>query len=119
MMSNDRIMIRAAEYASMVLAILNLAAAAWAAMPGSEADNLKTPLLLSFGFFFFIALLVAAQFTRLARQLDPTQPTGDDLDGLRFQELKRLLKWAPKMPFAKGMGDVIAWAREEAAAGKK
>jgi hypothetical protein len=31
----------------------------------------------------------------LARQLDPTQPTGDDLDGLRIQELKRLLKWAP------------------------
>lgn len=27
---------------------------------------------------------------------------------------KRLLKWTPRMPFTKGMGDVIQWAREEA-----
>jgi UDP-glucose 4-epimerase len=27
---------------------------------------------------------------------------------------KRILKWKPRMPFARGMGDVIAWAREEA-----
>lgn len=32
-----------------------------------------------------------------------------------IRKTKRLLKWAPKMPFEKGMADVIAWAREEAA----
>ncbi len=31
-----------------------------------------------------------------------------------IRKTKRLLKWAPRMPFAKGMGDVIQWAREEA-----
>jgi UDP-glucose 4-epimerase len=33
---------------------------------------------------------------------------------------RRILKgWAPRMPFSEGMGDVIAWAREEAARPKK
>ena len=33
-----------------------------------------------------------------------------------IRKTKKLLKWAPKMAFEKGMGDVIAWALEEAAA---
>ena len=33
-----------------------------------------------------------------------------------IRKTKALLKWAPEMTFDKGMGDVIAWAREEAAA---
>ena len=33
-----------------------------------------------------------------------------------IKKTKALLKWAPQMPFAVGMGDVIQWAREEAAA---
>lgn len=33
-----------------------------------------------------------------------------------IRKTKALLKWAPEMAFDKGMGDVIAWAREEAAA---
>lgn len=87
--------IRVAEYASLILATLNAAAAAWAASPGSDAGDLKVPLLLGFGFFFFIALLIASAFTRLARQLDPTRPTDGDLDGLRFKELRQLLLWSP------------------------
>jgi UDP-glucose 4-epimerase len=35
-----------------------------------------------------------------------------------IRKTKRLLKWAPKMPFAKGMGDVIQWAKEEARQGR-
>ena len=33
-----------------------------------------------------------------------------------IRKTRKLLKWAPKMAFEKGMGDVIAWALEEAAA---
>jgi hypothetical protein len=87
--------VRAAEYLSLILAALNLAAAAWAASPGSAASGLKAPLLLSFGFCFVIALLIASQFNLLVRQLDPTQPTGGDLDGLSFKDLKRLLSRSP------------------------
>jgi hypothetical protein len=36
-----------------------------------------------------------AQFTLLVRQLDPTQPTDGDLDGLQFNALRRLLRWPP------------------------
>jgi UDP-glucose 4-epimerase len=31
-----------------------------------------------------------------------------------IRKTMRVLKWRPRMPFAKGMGDVIAWSREEA-----
>ncbi len=31
-----------------------------------------------------------------------------------IRKTKRLLDWAPKMPFKKGMADVVAWARESA-----
>lgn len=87
--------VRAAEYASLMLAALNLAAAAWAASSRSSAGALKMPLLLSFGFCFVIALLIASRFTRLARRPDATQPTGGDLDGLRFEELRGLLQRSP------------------------
>jgi hypothetical protein len=96
-MAIGRTGLRAAEYVSLSLAALNLATAAWAASPGSVAGDLKVPLLLSFGFCFVIALLIASQFQRLARQLDPTQPTGGDLDGLSFKHLKRLLLRAPAL----------------------
>jgi UDP-glucose 4-epimerase len=36
-----------------------------------------------------------------------------------IRKTQRLLGWKPRMPFEKGMADVIAWAREEAAAAKK
>ncbi len=87
--------VRLAEYASVFLAFLNGAAAAWAASPSFPVANLKVPLLSGFGFYFVVALLIASQFTLLARQLDPTQPTGGDLDGLQFRELRRLLRWSP------------------------
>ena len=87
--------IRAAECASLILVALNVAAAAWAASSGSAAGDLKVPLLVGFGFYFVVALLVASEFTLLARQLDPTQPTGGDLDGLGLRELRRLLLWSP------------------------
>ena len=29
-----------------------------------------------------------------------------------IRKTRNVLKWAPKMPFAKGMGDVVAWAKE-------
>jgi hypothetical protein len=94
-MAIDRSGIRVAESASLILATLNLAAAAWASTPGSAVGDLKVPLLLSFGFYFVIALLLASQFTLLARKLDPTQPTDGDLDGLQVRELGRLLRWSP------------------------
>ena len=84
-----------AEWASLILATLNLGAAAWVGSTGSAAEALKAPLLLSFGFCLVIALLIAAQFTLLARQLDPSEPTGGDLDGLRGKDLRRLLRWSP------------------------
>lgn len=31
-----------------------------------------------------------------------------------ISKTRRILKWKPRMPFAKGMADVIAWSREEA-----
>ena len=31
-----------------------------------------------------------------------------------IRKTKKLLNWAPKMPFERGMGDVIQWAKEEA-----
>jgi hypothetical protein len=94
-MTIGRSSIRVAEYTSLVLATLNGAAAAWAASNSSTAGELKVPLLLGFGFYFVVALLIASQFTLLARQLDPTQPTDGDLDGLQFNALRRLLRWSP------------------------
>ncbi|MGH7442460.1 MAG: hypothetical protein ACREKE_07305, partial [bacterium] len=32
-----------------------------------------------------------------------------------IRKTRRVLGWKPRMPFARGMADVIAWAREEAA----
>lgn len=87
--------VRIAEYASLLLAFLNVAAAAWAASPTSDPGGLKVPLLLSFGFVFPVALLIASQFALLTRQLNPMQPTGGDLDGLQFKDLRRLLMWSP------------------------
>jgi hypothetical protein len=94
-MTTGRSGIRIAEWASLILATLNVAAAAWPASPGSAASDLKVPLLLGFGFYFVIALLIASQFTLLARQLDPTQATGGDLDSLQVKELRWLLLWSP------------------------
>ena len=94
-MTIGRSSIRVAEYTSLVLATLSGAAAAWAASNSATADELKVPLLLGFGFYFVVALLIASQFTLLARQLDPTPPTSGDLDGLQFKELRRLLRWSP------------------------
>lgn len=94
-MAIARSAVRVAECASLILAPLHAAAAAWAASPGSDADDLKVPLLLSFSFFFLFALLIASQFTLLARRLDPTLPTGGDLDGLQYTALRRLLRLSP------------------------
>lgn len=87
--------LRLADSASLLLAALNLAAAAWAGTSPSAAGLLKVPLLLSFGCFFVIALVIASRFTQLARQLDPTPATGGQLDGLQARELRRLLRWSP------------------------
>jgi hypothetical protein len=93
----SRSSIHVAEYTSLVLATLNGAAAAWAASTSETADELKVPLLLSFSFYFAVALLIASQFTLLTRQLDPTQPTDGDLDGLQIKELRRLLRLSPAL----------------------
>jgi UDP-glucose 4-epimerase len=31
-----------------------------------------------------------------------------------ISKTRRVLKWSPRMPFKRGIGDLIAWAREEA-----
>lgn len=96
-MTIGRSSVRVAEYTSLVLATLNGAAAAWAASTNSTADELKLPLLLSFGLYFAVALLIASQLTLLTRQLDAMQPTDGDLDGLQFKELRRLLRLSPAL----------------------
>lgn len=95
-MTSPRPLIHEIEVLSLILAGFNVTAAVLAASSDSYVSYLKLPLLVGFGFFFFVALVVASQFTPLANSLNPNRSIDGELDGLQFKHLKRLLLWSPR-----------------------
>jgi hypothetical protein len=83
------------EVLSLALAGFNVTAAILAASSDSYVSYLKLPLLVSFGFYFIVALIVASQLTPLANRLHPNRSSDGDFDGIQLKDLKRLLLWAP------------------------
>ena len=94
-MTSPRPLIHKIEVLSLILVGFNVTAAILATSSDSYVSYLKLPLLVGFGFYFIVALVVASQFTPLANSLYPNRSSDGDFDGLQLKDIKRLLLWSP------------------------
>lgn len=95
-MTCPRPLIKKIEVLSLILAGFNATAAILATTSDSYVSYLKIPLLVGFGFYFIVALIVASQFTLLANSLYPNRSSDREFDGLQLKDMKRLLLWSPR-----------------------
>ena len=95
-MTSPRPLIHKIEILSLILAGFNVTAAILAASSDFYVSYLKLPLLVGFGLYFIVALVVASQFTPLANSLYPNRSIDGEFDGLQLKDMKRLLLWSPR-----------------------
>jgi hypothetical protein len=98
---------RLPDRAAIVVSILELLFAAIAKSSEAAATNLQYPILIGFGFVFFLALIAAARMTRLLAARYPERSPDDEFGGPSFKEFRGIFSQAPRAHRVFGWGGLV------------